>query len=74
MATIMERDVLIESAAFTQGVLWRQNKKRKATEDFKKDDELVDGLSIKYLYSKAEDLDWEKEVQLMKDIREKYGE
>lgn len=74
MATIMERDVLIEAVAFTRGTLWRQTEKVRDTDEYRADDNLMSKLRDKYLYSEAKDLNWEEEVDLMKKIRAKYGE
>ncbi|MFH4354469.1 MAG: hypothetical protein WDW21_02870 [Neisseriaceae bacterium] len=69
MATVMERDVLIEAAVYTGEVI-RSSEVNK---------ELAEKLALqagqlwqKYLYSEAKDLDFEKEVQILKSMRAPY--
>ncbi|QRN41640.1 MAG: hypothetical protein GKC53_05920 [Neisseriaceae bacterium] len=69
MATIMERDVLIEAASYTAAVIRRFPIQTDETKRLAKE---AGEMEYNYLYSKAEDLDFYKEVEILRKMRVPY--
>ncbi|QRN41552.1 MAG: hypothetical protein GKC53_05415 [Neisseriaceae bacterium] len=69
MATFIEKEVLIEAASYTAGVIRRFPGQ---TDETKRLAKQVGEMGYNYLHSKAEDLDFYKEVEILRKMRAPY--